>query len=409
MTEEKKTVLSFAQAKKAEQLFGTPCFLFDEAGIHEELKALHCAFAKQEDYCNYIPIRDVPNPVLLQRLAQAGSGFLAVGKGELMLAEKCGLHGEQLLYQPVCKDFSGAELAEKLHAAWLAVSPELLPPMPVRQVLLRCLPEKEYMKPLRYVKTAGLKDGMNFRQLTQAVQMLMARGYEEVGLELQLKPYDLHTGFYSGKTEVLFSIGMDLQKQTGVRISVCNPGDNPGHDYRKDRVPCSITEEAQRIFEMQQSLPSDFRPRVQTALGRQILQNHGTLLTKVQEIRQTEKRYLVVNASVAQCLRIAVQKTEHRISLLYGKSRKERTPFLYSVVGQQPDGFDHFAAACVLPEAQEGDYCLIHDMGCSGISMPSFYGLLSMYPACLMQENGELIQLSPGRTEQDVLEFLTAW
>lgn len=409
MMQENREVLSFAQAKKAEELCGTPCFLFDEKGILEEIETLQKAFAWQEGYCNYVPIRDVPNEGMLRRLRKAGCGVLAVGKGELMLAQKCGFQGEFLLYQPVCKDYDGAELAESLQAGWLAVSPELLPPLPVRQVLLRCFPDREYLKPLRHIKTVSLKDGMNFRQLTQAVQTLMARGYREVGLELQLKPYDLHPGFYSGKAEVLLSISRDLQAQTGITVSVCNPGDSPGHDHRKDRLPCSITEEAQRIDDLRQAYAPDVTPTFQTALGRQVLQKHGFLLTKVQEIRRTEKRYLVLNASVAQCLRIAVQKTEHKVSLLCGKSRKERPSLLYAVIGQLPDAFDRFSGASVLPEAQVGDYCLIHDMGCSGTSMPSLYGLAPVYPCCLLDERGEWNLLSKGRTQEEVVEFFTAW
>lgn len=409
MTEERTEVLPYALAKKADELCGTPCILFDEKGICEEIENLKAAFSWQDGYCNYIPIRDVPNAELLRRLGSAGCGVLAVGRGELLLAKKCGFRGNRLLYQPVSKDYDSAELAAELHAGWLAVSPELLPPLPVGQVLLRCFPEKEYLKPLRHIKTAGLKDGMDFRQLTQAVQTLMARGYHEIGLELQLKPYDLRPGFYSGKAEILFSIGRDLQKRTGVIVAVCNPGESPGHDYRKDRQPCEIPEEAQRIHELWQTFAPDLRPRLQTALGRQILQYHGILLTKVQEIRRTEKRYLVLNASVAQCLRIAVQKTEHRASLLYPKSRKERVPLLYAVVGQQPDAFDRFAGACVLPEAQVGDYCLIHDVGCSGISMPSLYGMTSVCPSCLLGTDGELTLLTPGRSPEEVVDFLTTW
>lgn len=82
---------------------------------------------------------------------------------------------------------------------------------------------------------------------------------------------------------------------------------------------------------------------------------------------------------------------------------------LYAVVGQQPELFDRFSGSCVLPEAQVGDYCLIHDVGCSGISMPSLYGVSSLCPVCLLEENGDLTLLSKGRSEEEVLGFLTAW
>ena len=82
----------------------------------------------------------------------------------------------------------------------------------------------------------------------------------------------------------------------------------------------------------------------------------------------------------------------------------------YSIVGVLPDGFDYLdVKGRMLPQVGPGDYCVVHDVGCGGRAMVLLYGFQPTAAEYLYTPDGSMLPIAPGRTEEEVLQFLTAW
>lgn len=402
-----KTFISASKLKKLTDRGCTPFFLYDEDGIRQSCRFLQNQFSWQPGFQNYFPIRENINPTILKLLLSCGLGALACGKAELLLAQKCGFHGGNLLYEPMMRDYDAEKLALELDAGWLVNSPHLLPMQRVPSILLRYHPLSARACMGRPNKSERSKNGFTEPQLMETIRLLHVRGVASIGLALDVASSGFQPGFYAARASALFRLLPEIQKRTGVTIGACCLGDGFAPSYRPNLPVPTLEDETVQIKLMYETLPEGMRPRLSTALSKQLLERNGILVTKVLEIRELSRNTLVVDASVCQYLRPALKQAYRHISLL-GKNQTEKRK-RYQIVGYLPEEFDRFGEGRMLPEAETGDICILHDVGCGGRSMPMLY---AMQPPCaeyLFCVNGQIQQIGAAPTETQVLDFLTTW
>ena len=76
----------------------TPFHVYDAAGILRRAKALDEAFSWSPGFRNYFAVKATPNPAILELLRGAGSGADCSSLAELVLAERAGLRGEDVVF-----------------------------------------------------------------------------------------------------------------------------------------------------------------------------------------------------------------------------------------------------------------------------------------------------------------------
>jgi diaminopimelate decarboxylase len=81
-----------------EKVTPTPFHIYDEAGIVDNVVAFKKAFQWNPGFRNYFAVKAAPNPSLLKLLAGYGFGADCSSMAELLLAEKVGLRGEQIMF-----------------------------------------------------------------------------------------------------------------------------------------------------------------------------------------------------------------------------------------------------------------------------------------------------------------------
>lgn len=399
--------VSASKLKKLTECGNTPFFLYDEKGIRRSCQFLQSQFRWQPGFQNYFPIRENINPTILKILLSCGIGVRACGKAELLLAQKCGFRGENLLYEPMIRDYEAEALALDLDAGWLLNAPHLLPMQRVPRILLRYHPlsAKECMQ--RRHRSERSKNGFAEPQLMDTLRLLRARGIPSIGLALDVASSGFQPGFYAARASALFQLLPEIQKRTGVTIAVCCLGDGFMPSYRPNMSAPKLEDEVAKIQSMYETIPDALRPALLTGLSKQLLEPNGILVTKVLETRQLSRNVLVVDASVCQYLRPALRQAYRHISIL-GKNQTENRR-RYQVVGYLPEEFDRFGEGRMLPVTEPGDICIIHDVGCGGRSMPMLY---SMQPPCaeyLLCSDGQFRQIGAAITEAQVMDFLTTW
>src|SRR3989344_9574441 len=75
----------------------TPFYIYDEKGIREKAKAFYKAFSWAPGFKNYFAVKACPNPYILQILKEEGMGADCSSTAELILAEKTGILGEEIM------------------------------------------------------------------------------------------------------------------------------------------------------------------------------------------------------------------------------------------------------------------------------------------------------------------------
>ena len=95
---EKKPFLTLAQAQDIIKDIPTPFHVYDEKGIRENARALNKAFAWNKGYKEYFAVKATPNPALMQILKEEGCGMDCSSYTELLLCERCGISGSDIMF-----------------------------------------------------------------------------------------------------------------------------------------------------------------------------------------------------------------------------------------------------------------------------------------------------------------------
>jgi len=108
-------------------------------------------------------------------------------------------------------------------------------------------------------------------------------------------------------------------------------------------------------------------------LGRAIVAQMGTLLTRVLYVKQGhEGQFVIVDAGMTELIRPALYGALHHIDNLSATNR-EGAPVVYDVVGPICESSDVFARDYSLPPTRRGDLLAIRSAGAYGETMASTY------------------------------------
>ncbi len=386
----------------------TPFYLYDERGIQNSIRKLHDLFAWSEQFQNYFPIRENVNPHLLSLLRKAGTGVCACNKAELQLAIRCGFGGDSLLYEPLKKDPEAEQLALDAGAGWFCNSSYLLPETMPKKLILRYTPYERTFTPQVRQSVIRAKNGFSREDLLETAKALSAKGLKEIGLAMQISGYSLQQGFWSRKAALLLKMAKELSQKTDVQVRYCHIGEGPGLAYYPGSKAPDYAGEAALVHNLWNELPETARPVLYTSVTGRLLEENGILITKVLEVRPIIKTFLILDAGICQYARPSLKQAYRHISVLGNSAMENRKT--YAVVGPMPVSFDRYSSKSrILPVVQPGDYCVVHDTGCGARNMPLLYGATCIPAEYLYCADGSVQQISHHRSEEEVLDFLTAW
>ena len=78
--------------------YPTPFHIYDEKGIRENARRLKAAFAWNPGYREYFAVKATPTPAILKILKEEGCGCDCSSEAELVMAERCGVTGEGIMF-----------------------------------------------------------------------------------------------------------------------------------------------------------------------------------------------------------------------------------------------------------------------------------------------------------------------
>ena len=404
----KKPFVTLEQVKEIAKTIPTPFHIYDEAGIRQKARDLNRAFSWNKGFKEYFAVKATPNPYLLSILKEEGCGVDCSSLTELMMSEACGFSGSDIMFSSnvtpeadMKKAFDlGAfiNLDDFTHIEFL----ENLCGLP-ETIFCRYNPGGHFTLDNQIMDHPGdAKYGMTKAQITEAFRILKAKGVKYFGIHAFLASNTVTNDYYPSLARTLFTLAVELHKETGADIRYINLSGGVGVAYKPDQQEndiFAIGEGVRQAFE-EVLVPAGMgNISIFTELGRFMLAPHGHLVAKVLHQKHIYKEYVGLDACAANLMRPAMYGSYHHITVL----GKENAPcdHVYDVTGGLCENNDKFAIDRALPEIEIGDYVVIHDTGAHGFSMGYNYNGKLRSAQVLLKEDGSVQLIRRAETPAD--------
>ena len=395
----------------------TPFHIYDEAGIVAAAQRLQRAFQWNAGYKEYYAVKACPNPAILRLLHDQGCGMDCSSLTELMLCEKLGISGEEIMFSSNDTPAEEFVLAHRLGAI---INFDDISHIPFydgcvgeypETMCCRYNPGGKFSIANRIMDNPGeAKYGMTEEQMIESYKKLMAKGAKNFGIHAFLASNTISDAYYPELAGILFQLAVRVQKATGAHIGYINLSGGVGIPYRPDQTEndiMAIGEGVRRKFE-EILVPAGMGDvAIFSEMGRFTTGPYGALVSTVIHEKHIYKEYIGLDACAANLMRPAMYGAYHHITVL-GKEN-EPCDHKYDVVGGLCENNDKFAVDRMLPKIDIGDILYIHDTGAHGSAMGYNYNGKLHCAEVLLCEDGSHRLIRRAQTPRDyfaTLDFL---
>ncbi|GAB4274462.1 MAG: diaminopimelate decarboxylase [Deferrisomatales bacterium] len=384
--------------------FGTPFHLYDEAGIRQTGAALKEAFAGVEGFREYFAVKALPNPRILEIMAEMGFGFDCSSVPELLLSRRVGARGEDIMFTSnnTTREEWEAALAEG--GAILNLDDITLVPKVPRMPELVCF---RYNPGPRRTGNAIIgnpieaKYGVAHEQIVEAYRLARQRGARRFGLHTMICSNERHGAYMVETVRMLLGVVEEISETLGIPFEFVNMGGGLGIPYRPEDPPLDLVAMGRQIAE----LLDGFRvrrggaPRLFMESGRYMTGPHGVLVTRCINHKHIYREYVGVDACMSALMRPGMYGAYHHVTV-WGKEDAPADTVV-DVVGSLCENNDKFAVQRALPRIEEGDLVVIHDTGAHGHAMGFNYNGRLRPQELLLRADGTVERIRRAETVED--------
>ncbi|MBD5114576.1 MAG: diaminopimelate decarboxylase [Ruminococcaceae bacterium] len=403
----------FVTKDKIEEIvkeYPTPFHIYDEKGIRENVRRLKAAFAWNKGFREYFAVKATPNPYIMKILMEEGCGFDCSSYTELMLSDRVGAKGDDIIFSSNATPDEDFLLARKLEAqinlddfTHIEVLDKLcgIP----ETICCRYNPGGEFKTSEKGNVMDTPKDakyGFTHDQIIEGFKILKEKGAKRFGIHAFLASNTLTNDYYPVLAEILFKTVAEIKEKTGVEISFIDLSGGVGIAYRPEQPENDIEEIGRGVEKAYNKIlvPAGLgNAAIYTELGRFMLAPYGHLVAKAIREKHIYKEYIGLDACAANLMRPAIYGAYHHITV----AGKENMPcdHKYDITGGLCENCDKFAIDRMLPEIETGDYIVIHDTGAHGFSMGYNYNGKLRSAEILLTEDGSFKLIRRAETPKD--------
>ena len=410
----KRPFVTKEQLESIVRQYPTPFHLYDEKGIRENARKLRQAFAWNPGFKEYFAVKATPTPAILKILREEGCGTDCSSLTELMLADKCGFRGSEIMFSSNDTPAEEFQLAARLGATinlddftHIDFLKETIGTIP-ETISCRFNPGGTFSigasnEGFQVMDNPGeAKYGFTRPQLTEGFKKLKAMGAKHFGIHAFLASNTLSNAYYPTLAGILFQTAVELKEETGCHIAFINLSGGVGIPYRPEQPANDILAIGEGVRQKYEEIlvPAGMGDvAIFTELGRFMLGPYGCLVTTATHFKHTYKEYVGVDACAANLMRPAMYGAYHHITVM----GKEDAPcdHKYDVTGALCENNDKFAVDRMLPEIERGDLLVIHDTGAHGFSMGYNYNGRLRSAEVLLREDGSTQLIRRAETPDD--------
>ncbi len=403
----KNLPFSLEQMEKLAKEHPTPFYVYDEEGIRKSARGLNEAFAWVAGFKEYFAVKATPNPRILAILREEGLGADCSSLPELLLAGKAGITGEDVMFTSNDTPAVEFEEAKRLgaiinlddisHISYLekhAGIPEV--------ICLRYNPGSLREGNAIIGKPEEAKYGFTREQIFEGYETLKDRGVKRFGLHTMVISNELNPEYFIETAKMLFDLALEIQEKLAIKLEFINMGGGVGIPYKPEERAVDLNQISQGIKALYENKIAgrELHPlRITMECGRLITGPHGYLVARVLHLKDTYRKYVGLDASMANLMRPGMYGSYHHITLL-GKEDVLGEE-IYDVTGSLCENNDKFAIQRSLPRVEIGDLVVIHDAGAHGHAMGFNYNGKLRSAEFLQKPDGSFDMIRRAETLED--------
>lgn len=392
--------------------YPTPFHVYDEKAIIENARKLKKAFSVVNGFKEYFAVKALPNPYIMKLLKSEGFGADCSSLPELLLSEKTGIVGENIMFSsndtPAEEFIKAKELGAIINLDDLSHI-EFLEESAGLPEIVCCRYNPGSLKEGNTIigNPEEAKYGFTREQLFTGYRMMKEKGVKRFGLHTMVASNELDPAYFIETAKILFELIAELSKELDIKFEFVNLGGGIGIPYRpeQEQVPYDVI--AKGVAEAYDDTirANGLHPlKIFLECGRVITGPYGYLVTSVRHLKHIYKDYVGLDACMANLMRPALYGAYHHITVL-GKEH-ENHEMLYDVTGSLCENNDKFAIDRLLPEIERGDILVIHDAGAHGHAMGFNYNGKLRSAEFLMRPDSSFVQIRRAETIDDYFATL---
>jgi diaminopimelate decarboxylase len=390
----------------------TPFHIYDEKAIRANAHELNKLFSWNRGFKEYFAVKATPNPFLLKILKQEGFGTDCSSLPELILSEKAGITGKEIMFSsndtPAEEFIKARELGATInlddisHIAFLekhAGIPET--------ISIRYNPGKMREGSFIMGKPEEAKYGFTREQIFEGLSLLRQKGAKHFGLHTFIASNELNPQYFINTAGMMFELAVEVKDQLGIKVKFVNISGGIGIPYKPEEKPVNLKTVSDGIKTVYQEIiiPNGLDPvSLNMECGRMVTGPYGYLISRVRHIKNIYKQFVGMDACMANLMRPGMYGAYHHISV----AGKEDLPpdHTYDVTGSLCEPIDRFAVNRALPAIEVGDLLIIHDTGAHGHAMGFNYNGKLRSAELLLREDGSVVEIRRAETIEDYFATL---
>ena len=354
--------------------FGTPLYVYSQTELDSAFARYQTAFAALDPLICYA-VKANGNLSVIRRFAELGSGFDIVSGGELARVLAAGGRADKTIFSGVGK--SAAEIEFALKSGIKCFNVESLPELDrINEIagrLKTAAPVSLRINPDVNAQTHPyISTGLKANKFGIAMEDAERAYLHAASLpHLNIIGIDCHIGSQLIKLEPLVEACerllplIDKLAAHGIGLQHIDLGGGVGIVYQNEETPnlAAYAAAVQKLLGGR-SLKLILEP------GRSLVGNAGTLLTRVEFVKQNgDKNFVVVDAAMNDLMRPALYQAYHHIE---NAEPSPVAPFAADIVGPICETGD-FLAKDRMISAQAGDLLVVRSAGAYASSMAGNY------------------------------------
>jgi diaminopimelate decarboxylase len=387
--------------------FPTPFFLYDEARLRANCRALRGAFLR------YFPtlrplyaVKANPNPDVLRIIMSEGFGFDASSRAEAWAVDKIGGTGMYTgNYTPADELSYAASRGFVLNLDDASMVP-FLDEIGVPETLSFRVNPGVGGAEIESNVLAGpdAKFGVPFERAPAAYAAARERGVKRFGIHMMTGSNSLDPRYFSACVEKLFEIVAAIRRETGIEIEFTNVGGGFGVPYRPEEPSLDLDAAASGIRAALDASCVKFglkEPALYVEPGRYITADMGYLVGTVRVIKNGYKKFVGVDAASNDMPRPSIYGAYHHVTVI-PRDGAPRGEEVVSVVGGICENNDQFARDRLLPECRVGDLVAVHNSGGHAYAMGHNYNGRTRHAEYLLRTDGNVVRIREAERVEDL-------
>lgn len=387
-----------ADALELAQEYGTPLYVTDEMRVRDNYQRVYQAFSNEySDFKIFYAAKANTSLAMMKILESEGSCIDAVSPGEIYTALLAGFEPDRILYTG--NNVTTEELQFALDAGVrmnldsISMLERLaeLPGAEGTKISFRVNPMVGAGHHDHCITGGELsKFGIMEQEAVEVYQKAQELGFQPVGIHTHIGSGILDPEPFKLAVQVLMDVAGRVHKEAGVTFEFIDFGGGLGIPYTLEEGLLDIEKFAGEIVGLYRDKLQEHgmnNPTMCIEPGRYIVGDASYLLTQVNTVKQSYRKFVGVNAGFNTLLRPTMYGSYHHI-LVADKPEAEPNESI-DVAGNVCESGDLFARDRPLPEIKEGDILAIMNAGAYAFSMASQYNSRPL-PAEVMVCDGDV-------------------